>query len=193
MGGESSKKNILILTMARSRSSLLAEIIRQHGFNCPEPYGFKTGYPAGTNENPALKRLLNSKRGGDYRGVFKHDFYPHMLYADIEHVMPPQPWMCKVDTFCWPAFEDVEHVKILCMRRFEDVVASNVEKNHRYEKQQFEEIVTVHVTEAAKLDGFVVNTDHLVAGDYHEIKTAIEAAGAEFDAELTDSLCSVPA
>ena len=172
-------KNVLILKMARTRSSLVAHIVREYGFNAPKSYGHSHHYPKGLNENKALKRILDKERGGSFDALLNgKSFYPDFYYSDIAHTVD-QPWMVKIDPFCWHIFREKNPIIIKVRRDREDTIRSNMQKNSRYNREQTEQIVDLNFNELDRIDGYEVDTDLLIAGDRTQLDTALIACGVD--------------
>ena len=175
-------RNVLILTMARSRSSLVAAIVRAHGWNSPPTQRIRPGYPLGTQENDKLN--IELRPNGPlrrYNALLTGEDWHTLKRFDELRWVPPEPWFVKVDPFCAPSFEGSDHVKFLLKRNWDDVVESNAEKNSRFNREEFRIIVERHREELSRLDGYEIDTDLLIQGEEAQIKAATEAAGVTFN------------
>lgn len=188
-------KNVVILTMQRSRSSLVAAVIRAHGWNGGEGRRKGEKYPHGNGE-PERTAFALRPRGG------RHDNYsdllagegwdPAVTAAELRGLLPPAPWYIKADAFAWPAIPLADAIVVLVRREAEAIVDSVLGK---YEDQPCpysrEEIQRVNKLQQEEMDrvrwltrGVDVDTDKLLAGDWTSLADVVTRAGGVWDGHI---------
>lgn len=175
--------------MARSRSSVITRIFVEHGFNpgrvkdSPDEWN-RSGYW----ENKDLKKLAREGRPNPYRAILQGQ--DPRLYLDVSNVLPREPWVQKVDAFCWPSFSDCQVIKL--KRDKASILRSCLKtpfmNRQGHSKGEWMRIIDAHYQEMESIDGLWVDTDKLVTGDHRELKAAMEACGVEYNPEITGRL-----
>ena len=188
------RQDIVILTMARSRSSLVSHILYRHGIwtgKCKPPDEFNS---VPYHENRAFKRLINQRREKVYDTLIPtviEDFLPMFFKARKEQGYKEGPWLIKVDAFCWPLFKDLNPIYIKLYRSPEGILDSiqrtTFMQKQGYSIKEWEKIIKAHHDEMDKVEGFKINTDNMLT-DYSELKNVIEHIGLEFDYKIPDKV-----
>ncbi len=187
--------NVCLLTMARSRSSMTAEIFRQHGYWFGRTFTMaKPGM--GYNENQALKSWARKYRPNPYDAILD-DKDPQMpdgarvAWADIrkdEGWKEAQPWAVKVDAFCDQAFKRTAHL-IGIYRNPEDILAScKTAMGKRYSDEAWKKIIARHHAHLFKLDVPMIMTDEIVQGDYTSVARAFDQIALKLDPHVVESI-----
>lgn len=186
--------------MARSRSSMTAEIFRRHGvwFGKTRTMGQPGGI--GYNENLQLKRLVRAARPELYTDLLmrgrdacpKIDDFPR-VWRDLlrdEGYTGKRPWGAKVDAFCDTLFDGTDHIEIGIWRNPDDIADSCLRVlNHRFsDKRAWHKIIALHHERISDRDIPIINTDEVVAGNHTSIERAFEACDLEYDRKTADAI-----
>lgn len=184
------ERGVVLLTMARSRSSMTAEIFRRHGVffgNTVRRGGPRGGY----NEHPVLKKLSREDRGDSFVPIlegrrpypgFKLSSPPEFL---IDDGFRGEVWGVKVDAFCWPLFPDARFV---CLWRDPGAILLSCMRSFKPRSiGDWRTIIQAHHDEM-RGRGMDINTDRLVEGDDSQLKAAIESLGLTYDPGITESV-----
>lgn len=179
-------KNVVVLGLSRTRTSMIVAAFRALGWNQVEDPGSITRkYPLGKNENEKLNELFR-KRGGPmhyWATLVNGPPQPAKLPRDeVESVLPPEPWVSKADPLCWPSFEPFDPVKVVVTRDFEDTVESNASKNGRLHPGQWEMVTRLVFDYQKTIPGaHFVDSDRVKGGDVSQLEVAVRAAGGDWD------------
>ena len=186
---------VVILTMARSRSSLIAGLFHAHGcwvgrVKGPDHFN-RTGY----FENFYIKRLIKRNRpdADSYRTILKgRKPYPKVRYPELVETIKNDgykggPWLSKVDVFAWPIYQG-KFVKVWRSREgILDSIKRTPFMNYRkFTPDEWRKVIDAHHEEMASIDGFDIDTDRLVNGDIQQLVEAIEGCGLTFNPDTLD-------
>lgn len=171
---------------------MVTRIFVEHGFN-PGP----NNKPAdefnrsGYWENYDLKKLARTARKNPYKAILEKG--EPRLYADVKSVLPPSPWVQKVDAFCWPSFSDCEVIKL--RRKAVNILHSCLKTpfmaRQGFSEDEWLQIIEAHNEEMDLVPGFDIDTDRLVAGDFHQIREALDACGKSCDVEIVNRILNL--
>lgn len=189
---------VVLLTMARSRSSMTAEIFRQHGVffgDTWRPEDHRVGY----NEHKWLKRQVQkmTDRGDLYAAILRDKptapqsvtFSQFMAQLRLEGYING-PWGVKADVFCFPMFGEVRSGWVGLWRDPDDIAASCERALGRRPPGDWDKIIKAHHDTLWDLGVPIIDTDKLVAGDDGALAAAIERLGIPYDANITDQVIS---
>lgn len=173
---------LVILTMARSRSSMTAEIFRRHGvfFGAVRPRGSGIGY----NEHPKLKELGQRFRPDCYLDIIR-GADPELKIGNFENrwieILGDDgwdgntPWGAKVDVFCHRIFSRFDPVFVGLYRNPDDILASCMRAMpRRFTEMEWEKIIAAHHNRMDDLNIPIINTDKLVEGDTSELEVTLD-------------------
>ena len=195
MAKEALALNVCLLTMARSRSSMTAEIFRQHGYWFGRTFTMaKPGM--GYNENQALKRWARRHRLDPYVAILqkKDPQMPRGVLMAWESIRKDEgwtegtPWAVKVDAFCNEAFATRAHL-IGIYRNPEDILSSCLEAMpNRFTAEEWTKIIARHHAHMLGLGIPMIMTDELVQGDYTSVSKVFDKIGIELDAKTVHGI-----
>lgn len=187
-------KGIVLLTMARSRSSMTAEIFREHGVffgRTWRPEDKRVGY----NEHIRLKEIGKTARPNCYRDILT-GMNPELRIRDFpqwwEQILNDEgyeggPWGVKVDVFCSSLFDKLPHHKIGLWRNPGGILESCLRALGRYEPEEWEKIIEAHHREIRTMRT-VINTDAVVNGFHGTIENAFRVCGLEYDRSIAEQV-----
>lgn len=176
-------KNVLIATMARSRSSVFVRLFVEHGWNPGAPPREADQWNrSGYLENKALKKFARERRENPYRAIIEGR--DPRLYADVTDVLPPAPWVQKVDAFCIPAFSGQSY-ELFRLYRDEDAILESCLKTpfmfqQGYSPDEWRKIIRAHHHYMDGFEGHRVEADVLVRGTMMA-RFSVEVSGGRFD------------
>lgn len=188
-------RGILLLTMARSRSSMTAEIFRRHGVFFGDRKEWRGVKVLGYNENLTFKKWARKARPDLYDEILRggNDLVPQLdgfqkrwLEAlRNEGWDEKSPWGNKVDVFCDKVYEPLDPIKIGIWRNKKDTVDSCQRGlNQKYSKEDWEKIVQKHHDYLEFLNIPVINTDAVRLGVYTSLHEAFEHCGLKLDEQI---------
>ena len=185
-------KGIVLLTMARSRSSMTAEIFKQHGVffgNVKRPEDGGIGY----NEHWEFKRFSKKTRPDCYKDILANrdpflkipgfpEYWERTLEGDGYR---GGPWGVKVDAFCselWP-----NHPRIGIWRNPDGIKQSclNIFPN-RFKEEEWDRIIDAHHRQLKALDIPMIDTNALVRGFYGTLENAFRKLNISFNPDIAD-------
>jgi hypothetical protein len=178
---------ILILSPGRSGSSMVAGLFAQHGAWVGQSLPGNSHNPKGYFENGRIKRRMIKLHGRDWPGPFPkmHGSWP----SQVKRVLRSEgyedgPWFFKTRAFYWHVWKQWEPVVVKVWRDREDIFDS-------YNRASF---LTGRYTEAGvalmvdrqhdlmrKINGFDIQAQRLIDGDYDHIRPAINFCGLGYD------------
>lgn len=189
---------LVILTMARSRSSMTAEIFKRHGVFFGDTWLREDGR-IGYNEHKWIKE--RSKNRPLYRSLLGQDYRDPELYIGnaqswIEELRENgwdgvSPWGCKVDAFCHNAFKVLDPYYIGLVRNPEDTAESAyrvLSTSLPISMEDWYKIISMHHDRMRNLGIDMIDTDQLVKGDYAEIELCLDKLGMGFMPEIADEV-----
>lgn len=174
--------------MARSRSSMTAEIFRQHGVffgNTYRPKHRRIGY----NESLVLKDYGREHRPEIYRSISKNKNPVLEIPREVIEEMLRDggytggPWAVKVDAFCV-----IDGIQIGIWRNPDDIMASCKRVFSSQCDRYWGKIIAAHHDRMRDMQIPMINTDELIGGNYLSIERAFDKCGLEFDAKIAE-LC----
>lgn len=183
---------IVLLTMARSRSSMTAEIFREHGVFFGESGRPDDGF-LGYNEHFQLKKIARKARPDCYEDIVANrdpflrlpDF-PAWWKATLDSEgYEGGTWGVKVDAFCsqlWPLelrvgiWRNPEGIRESCLRAFPD----------RFKPEEWDKIIEAHHAHMKDLGIHMIDTNAVVKGYYGTLERAFKLANMAFDPKIAD-------
>lgn len=190
-------KNVVLLTMARSRSSMTAEIFRRHGWFFGEARKLEDR-GVGYNENMAFKQWVKEWRPHLYldilnnRGRKSEPNVPENFQQKWERQLKKEgwdgssPWANKVDAFCDKVFDDCVLIGIwrnptsIC----ESALRAIGHSIPHGTPELWDDVIQAHHDRMSSLRIPMINTDAVVLGVYTSLHEAFEAAGGKLDEEI---------
>lgn len=185
------RRPVVVLTMGRSGSSMVAGLLALHGFwtGCCRP-GDRHN-PRGYFEN----ERLNGATGRLYRGSIYRDLAPmrprRLWPRYVAAVLAREgyrggPWLVKTNAFAWPLWEPLDPIWVLVRRDIESTaVSARRHDPDACELDRWREIVAAHHSEMDlvrdRFDGFDVHSPRLVAGYFADLVTVLDACGIALD------------
>lgn len=184
---------IIVLTMARSRSSLVCHILYKHGVwtgksKPPDEYN-----PVPYHENNLIHRVIkrNLAKVYDTLKVAEIDNFHSICQEILDGQDYKTPWLIKVDAFNWKLFEGFNPIYIKLYRNPDDILKSIKRtpfmSRHGYTDQRWMEIIKAHQEEMDKLCGWSIDTDKMLT-DFSQIRAAIEEIGLDFNEAMTKEI-----
>jgi len=184
---------VVLITVARGRSSLVAHLFARHGLFIPggkdEVNGIDGNHPFGGYESKHIKRSINSRRKSLYQDCVMTPPFPE-FEDEYWDAMRQHGWDgaqqtgTKVDAMCYDVVACLDPHYVVLWRDRETLIDRLMLRNS-LKRDNATEVVDEHrmVLHAAVLAGASeVDTDALVHGDDRLLKEAIEGAmGVEYD------------
>lgn len=182
----------VVLTMARSRSSLTMQILHRHGIwaspgKPPDAWNATHYY-----ESRALKRLINSRRENVYQTLRVDEGGPDFPAAFWETMRglgyEDGPCAVKVDALAWRFFERMDPCYVTLWRDVEGIMSS-IQRTPFMRKRMFSdarwrEIIAAHRVEMDLVESIRVDTDRMVRLEDSGIENVIRDAGLTFDPDI---------
>ena len=202
------KKFLLLLMTSRSGSSMVADIVRRHGFywadeqvRLPRAGGNKIQYP--TFEHPEVKKFMRANFGMPEGDMITYDdnhvnafrAILRMLYQDAQ----PNVWKGAAEFFpIWHRLAELEEIEIqpCIVYRPKQKVAESVEAKYTTRGIKVIRDDTMRILNAryATLERLasdyaipLIETEQLVAGDFSSIAQAFETYGYDFDPSIAEA------
>lgn len=193
---ERQNRPIILWMTSRSRSSMVSQIFARHGVFWGDTQKQSAGYD--TYENQNIKALQKKVFGGlrTLEPMIKADVpkIKEFLRELSKYVPAKDTWLMKTGCEFFGAFlplnpynvfiyrDPIDVAKSLCTKRPEarwprDKDATLETINWRYDYMR-------HMQD--KNGGVSVNTDNIIAGDFSEIKEAIEYCGLEYNLQAVE-------
>lgn len=190
---------IFVMACMRTRSSLVANILIEHGVWCGESKIMKAGYPC--HENEKIKRFLIQHYGPlpdmAGKGEFFYEHNPDVdLPSHVHRVVPYyRPWFfkCAVHYYKLLAVEDWDPRWIWVYRNPGDTIKSYLAKanpkdplaERRKAKTIIEDRLAAINSMSLTAGGVLVDTDQLVDDNFETIQKALEYCEIEYDYDST--------
>lgn len=177
---------ILLLMQSRSGSSLVASIFAAHGYDTKNTdeenqFGYKD-----FEHLPAKKWLYSRKKKIGYTGG---EFCQPM--QGIESVITPNDCV-KIGVEYWPCFQHLD-AKVFCIRRDPEQIAKSLseKRDNRSRKLQPDDKMREMVHRRVEMlnqardesGGADIFVEHIVAGDFGQLRAAFDYHGLEFNEE----------
>ena len=184
------KKPIMLWITSRSRSSMVSNIFIQHGVWWGNTHAKISGYEM--YENQEIKQLQNKynpKWGRPFcRPIEASDDVFLDFRRELRKIVPDGvKWMMKTGVEYFNAYKALKPYNVFIRRNPEDVAKSLSSKR---KDVQYEEALKVAKWRFAYMEelerehgGVYVNTDLIKAGEFSQIKMALEYCGLEPDEE----------
>lgn len=169
----------------RSRSSMVSRIFAEHGIWWGERQYQPFGYPV--YESIAIKQLLKKHWGGLVVGKEASTSPVQAFLAELPPLVPhDRRWLFKVGVEWFNAFAPLTPFNVFIKRPPADIAAS-ILRHRPNSRQNFVQLVRVASWRLACMDrlmrvhgGVVVDTDHVIAGNFDALKDAFEYCGLRF-------------
>lgn len=185
-------QGIVLLTMARSRSSMTAEIFREHGVFFGTVWRPREGFD-GYNEHIEFKKISRKARPDCYKNIIRNedpflkipgfpDWWERTLEGDGYQ---GGPWGVKVDAFCsemWPNHQKIgiwrnpDGIKQSCIRTFP----------RRFSEAEWDRIIDAHHRQLKALNVHLIDTNALVRGFYGTLEKAFKLLDISFNPKIAD-------
>ncbi|WP_139189271.1 hypothetical protein [Thalassobaculum litoreum] len=183
---------IIVLTMGRSGSSMVAGCLALHGMWTGECRPADRHNPRGYFENLRINGALG-------------DLYPGSIYRDLKPAPADQgwpsfveavkaqegyvggPWLVKTNAFAWPLWTPFDPVFVFVRRNIDAISASAKRHDPKAPNSpaRWREIAQAHQVEMdgvrAAYGGFDIDSRRLADGDHDQLSAALEAVGLETD------------
>lgn len=193
----------LVLCSPRTGSSLVAQILWRHGCWLPEDDTGKVNQHGYTSyENQAIKEVAR-RQWFDYHATRTKQFGVMMqpnarhceaVAAVVRATVPYGTWLHKTAVEFYPLFIQFDP-RIVLIRRNEDTAVESMAAKQRKSVQRADpdEIRAIHRRRMALMAGLEqehgavwVDTDALIAGEYDDIRAAVEYCGLVYDQGQVD-------
>ena len=185
-------QGIVLLTMARSRSSMTAEIFREHGVFFGDVWRPREGFD-GYNEHIELKKVARKARPDCYKDILanrdpflKIPGFPEYWERTMEGDGYRQgPWGVKVDAFCselWPnhlqigIWRNPDGIRESCLRTFP----------RRFSEKEWDCIISAHHRQMEALKIHMIDTNAVLRGFYGTLERAFKLFNMSFDPKIAD-------
>ena len=190
---------IVLLTMARSRSSMVAEIFRRHGVFFGRTQKMEDGL-IGYNENLTVKLMARKWRPSLFpellAGGNKACPNPPDTFAeDWLNLLQKEgheggPWGAKVDAFCYKLYDGLDYTRIGIFRNPLDIRKScmKVLRGILSDPVQWDKVIKLHHELLYSLAIPMIDTDQLMIGNHTSLERAMKKCGLEYDREIGDSV-----
>jgi hypothetical protein len=174
-----------VMAFPRTGSSMTAGILAEHGVWTGDYRKGDDINAKGHFENLHFKQVVKKyKKTGIHR---KPVFDPDQCFLDDFMVVnPEEPWLIKSSVKYWKLFDPLTPI-YLCVRRSKNASIQSCKRVGLY----FDGIEKSYDTHMKELDyivenknGINIQTEELIAGDFHSIGKAFDCAGMKFDKEL---------
>jgi len=167
-------KNVVVVMQPRSGSSLVTGIFAAHGWWTGE-----------TTRDREYQRYENAMIKAQFAGrdLVRGEFVTSREPLEWE---PIEPWVLKVGTEDFPRIPADVAVKVY--RNPSSILASVMSRNPFTCRKYVAALIERRHEMMDSIAGYTVDTNKLVAGDFAEIKAAIQACGAEFSEALVRSV-----
>jgi len=178
--------NVIVMTIARSGSSMVASIFAAHGFNTSrgEFAEMRDGSQYWTFESREIKEYIKhnrTKMPGDETGF--HTFRNPDQFKRIVDSLP-EPWVIKTGVEKWRLFESMPAVIVKVRRSAEHIARSlAAKKNEDYSKVY--PLVIGKQKMFDQVPGHSVYTEEIIAGNYSSLVPVFADLGVEFSADKT--------
>lgn len=178
------KRPIMLWITSRSRSSLVSKIFINHGVWWGDTYAEISGYEMYENQN--IKTLLKKYKTNYWKKVHLTPVFPVKGFVDDLAKLVPEngSWMMKTGVEYFNAFTELKPYNIFIKRPAEDVAKSLSSKRSDVKYEDALHAARWRFDYMDKLQeefgGVDVNTDKIIAGDFMEIKEAVEYCGIPF-------------
>ena len=182
-----SQRPIMLWMTSRSRSSMVSAIFAAHGIFWGDTQKQSAGYD--TYENQTLKAIQIKYWGIPVMEPVSEDKKDNFIQDILKVVPKNEPWSMKTGIEFYPAYRDFNPYNIFITRKAEDVAKSLCQKRVNANYDEALKIIKWRFDYMEKIKeedgGVFVDTDLIIAGDYSQIKEAIEYCGIEFDEDAT--------
>ena len=181
------KRPILLWMTSRSRSSMVSSIFAQHGIFWGDTQKQSAGYDTYENQNikSLQKKIFKSLRGLD--PINDNDPVNEFLKELNKFVPQTRTWSMKTGVEFFNAFLPLNPYNIFITRKPEDIAQSLCNKRPGSNYDEALDVVHWRFNYMKELQaehgGVFVSTDKIIAGDFSEIKEAIEYCDLEYDEE----------
>lgn len=193
----SADRLVCILTMARSRSSLVAELLHRHGVwtfeDIRQPDQFNQ---VRYHESQRVKKLINSHRQNIYETLTPthpwDTWHEQLIGIRASQSYKGGPWMVKVDVFCWPLFKHWDPLFVCVWRNCEGILSSIertdfMQRQKRSEKE-WRKIIWEHQAHLLQVQhnegGIPIDTGQLVNGYDRHLRFIVETLGLEYKPKI---------
>jgi hypothetical protein len=164
---------------------MVAAIFAAHGIYWGDRQQQSAGYD--TFENQRIKGILKQHFGLPFCTMPEATAE---ALADICAVVPQdRPWMMKTGIEYFKVFRPLAPFNVFIVRKPEDVIKSICEKRNNADPVTAHEAVDWRYTQMRIMNeqagGVWVDTDRIIAGDYTQIREALEYCGVLYDEAKT--------
>ncbi|KKN15737.1 hypothetical protein LCGC14_0982900 [marine sediment metagenome] len=176
------ERPIIILGMARSGTSIVSSILKEHGIWCGTVRKDRpSNYPTGQHENLRVKRELITRYGRveDIRKPVRYDQDWINIATDIlrKDKYPGGRWFVKHSALYGRLWKDFNPYYICIHRDSEDILNSIERKAGKTIDREFwREIINEHIYEMSDIyretNAPIVRSANLIEGDYYYLKHA---------------------
>lgn len=188
--------NLALLTMARSRSSVIAEIFREHGVffgDTFRPEDKRVGY----NEHKWFKAWIKKARPELYGEILAdrvQRVQSEGFEAQFEDRLREEgwvggPWGVKADVFCADLFPSA--LKVGIFRDPRDIADSAMAALGR-SMEDWTKIIGIHHLEIVSRCDRLINADEVVTGDDSSLRYTFDHLAIPYDKKITQEVLRRP-